>query len=223
MRVHDITAKGDGCMTSEPKMDDFLQHYGVKGQKWGVRRYQEEDGSLTAEGKERYYAGSNGIKGRIKSKLKSAANNAIDKARYKINRKLDDHKDPSSFTDAELNDRINRMRKEAEYTRLKNEISGKNNNQNNGGNKGGKKGGKKHPYLAIALLTPIATAIGVGTRAIADEKVTEFMFKHAESKMHDYNSALYRNVGKRALDDLYFKAANAAYTWNKTFAPKSKS
>lgn len=28
-----------------------LQHYGVKGMKWGVRRYQNEDGSLTAEGK----------------------------------------------------------------------------------------------------------------------------------------------------------------------------
>lgn len=29
----------------------FLQHHGVKGQKWGVRRYQNEDGSLTETGK----------------------------------------------------------------------------------------------------------------------------------------------------------------------------
>lgn len=27
-----------------------LKHYGIKGQKWGVRRYQNEDGSLTPEG-----------------------------------------------------------------------------------------------------------------------------------------------------------------------------
>lgn len=33
----------------------YLQHYGVKGMKWGVRRYQNEDGTLTAAGKERYY------------------------------------------------------------------------------------------------------------------------------------------------------------------------
>lgn len=33
----------------------YLKHYGVKGQKWGVRRYQNEDGTLTALGKERYY------------------------------------------------------------------------------------------------------------------------------------------------------------------------
>lgn len=31
-----------------------IAHFGIKGQKHGIRRYQNEDGSLTAEGKERY-------------------------------------------------------------------------------------------------------------------------------------------------------------------------
>jgi hypothetical protein len=31
-----------------------LYHHGVKGMKWGVRRYQNADGSLTAKGKKRY-------------------------------------------------------------------------------------------------------------------------------------------------------------------------
>lgn len=33
---------------------DELYHHGIKGQKWGIRRYQNEDGSLTAEGRRRY-------------------------------------------------------------------------------------------------------------------------------------------------------------------------
>ncbi len=31
-----------------------LTHHGIKGQKWGVRRYQNKDGSLTAAGKKKY-------------------------------------------------------------------------------------------------------------------------------------------------------------------------
>ena len=34
--------------------DGELYHWGVKGQKWGVRRYQNKDGSLTPAGKKRY-------------------------------------------------------------------------------------------------------------------------------------------------------------------------
>lgn len=33
---------------------DILAHYGVKGQKWGIRRYQNKDGSLTSKGQARY-------------------------------------------------------------------------------------------------------------------------------------------------------------------------
>ena len=35
-------------------MNDELYHHGIKGQKWGIRRYQNEDGSLTDAGKKRY-------------------------------------------------------------------------------------------------------------------------------------------------------------------------
>lgn len=39
--------------------DDELYHWGIRGQKWGERRFQNEDGSWTPEGRERYGKGGN--------------------------------------------------------------------------------------------------------------------------------------------------------------------
>lgn len=38
--------------------DYYLVHHGILGQKWGIRRFQNEDGSYTPEGKERYGYGN---------------------------------------------------------------------------------------------------------------------------------------------------------------------
>lgn len=34
--------------------NDYIEHHGIKGQKWGVRRYQNEDGTYTKAGMRRY-------------------------------------------------------------------------------------------------------------------------------------------------------------------------
>lgn len=44
----------------------YLVHHGIKGQRWGVRRYQNEDGTLTPAGKERYGSVENLISGEKK-------------------------------------------------------------------------------------------------------------------------------------------------------------
>lgn len=42
--------------------NDFLEHHGILGQKWGIRRFQNKDGSLTPEGRERYGSQEHTIK-----------------------------------------------------------------------------------------------------------------------------------------------------------------
>lgn len=75
---------------------EAIEHYGTLGMKWGRRRYQYEDGSLTPEGRERYLSGIfNNIKNAGKAstngykdiagaaKIKKQRQNAIDAAKQR--------------------------------------------------------------------------------------------------------------------------------------------
>ena len=53
--------------------EEYLAHHGTKGQRWGVRRFQNSDGSLTAAGKLRYSVDNGGRSISKKVDPKSAA------------------------------------------------------------------------------------------------------------------------------------------------------
>lgn len=52
--------------TGQDRVGRFFAHHGIKGQKWGVRRFQNLDGSLTSDGRIRYRAA-----GRIRREFKN--------------------------------------------------------------------------------------------------------------------------------------------------------
>lgn len=81
---------------------DELYHWGIKGMKWGVRRYQNKDGTLTAAGKKHYSGDGN-------------AGEDTEKVEYAPKRT---GKDASAYTDEELRARIQRMQMEDQYRTL---------------------------------------------------------------------------------------------------------
>lgn len=69
--------------------EDYLAHHGILGMKWGVRRYQNEDGTLTSAGKKRYGDSENELTAYTdaKAKYKDAASQYA-KSSNNISRKV---------------------------------------------------------------------------------------------------------------------------------------
>lgn len=67
--------------------EEYLAHHGTKGQRWGVRRFQNSDGSLTAAGKLRYSVG-NGVRS-ISKKVDPKSAAKLKKSQAKETAKLE--------------------------------------------------------------------------------------------------------------------------------------
>ena len=81
--------------------DNQLYHWGIKGQRWGVRRWQNKDGSLTPAGKKRY-----------------DDDNGRDGSSEDSKRAHDTTKKVGDMDDNELRSRINRLQMEDQYAKL---------------------------------------------------------------------------------------------------------
>ena len=108
--------------TSALYSGDFIAHHGIKGQRWGIRRYQNEDGSLTPAGEKRY-SGKNGDEKRRRDVARAEyknTRNALAKRYAETDAKYDKNRDKNiyGFESGSLKDRAKNHIKN-EYAREK--------------------------------------------------------------------------------------------------------
>lgn len=122
--------------------NDYLIHHGIKGQRWGVRRFQNEDGTRTAAGLRRYSVGSlrgktPGYQGRVMDEAVSvkkplSANDVRDKVKkfqdraksiaQKVKQAIDETEGYEDETEKRSSTKSNKMSRDQKFSVHKNEV-----------------------------------------------------------------------------------------------------
>lgn len=81
-------------------LNDELYHHGIKGQHWGIRRFQNADGSLKPAGKKRY--DDDGEESNSSESKKSKSSSKSDKKREALNHPIKNAKEKFNDLDPKV-------------------------------------------------------------------------------------------------------------------------
>lgn len=116
--------------------NNYLAHHGIKGQKWGVRRFQNKDGTRTLLGRKR-----------------EQENNKVDHDKLiKSTNAKELYKHRDQLSDRELQDRLNRLRNEDGLRQMANAKKKANNGQSMTKKVMSKIGEKSAELIAVAVV-----------------------------------------------------------------------
>lgn len=160
---------------------DELYHHGILGMHWGIRRYQNKDGSLTAEGIKRYRTD---LKFKTKYDKQTAKRDADRAERIKT-------KSIKELSDDELRERIQRLELEKKVVDLERAINGggqNNQNQNNSQNKAVQE--------TVSFGKKFAKGVLDGTTKLATAYVSKKIFNAIFDKIGDSSSGTKNEIRK---------------------------
>ena len=100
-----------------------LQHHGIKGMKWGKRRFQNADGTLTSLGRFRYGKATTEDYTELHGKVEKASGFVKSAQKYQSDKDHKDYEekiktDLKNMTDEELRQVVNRLNMEERYTQV---------------------------------------------------------------------------------------------------------
>ena len=192
---------------------EYIAHHGIKGQKWGERKYQYKDGSLTPEGRKRY-----GVVGSTKAYIQQRRNNVT--KFYKESKNLGDTKTPSEMTKKEraIYDKAEadyRRRQKAAGEQFKSDLKRGIQDKRNQALKKQARRGDSFSFDSVRRMSINMTVGETASRAVGKALINKAMKNNPNLKISDDDF-------KRLVDKAgnFGKSAGAAYTRYQTVQGK---
>ena len=165
-----------------------LKHWGVKGMKWGIRRYQNKDGSLTRAGKKRQ--ADNLEKARQAKKAKQDEIREREEKRSKLLKSTDAselYKNRDLLSTEEINERLNRLNAEQRLSQLSNQTKSTGMDKVNKALSVGRKINEVYEFTNTPVMKALKKQLGLekAEKRLGLDKVYEMRDKLSDKQLQD--------------------------------------